>query len=89
MLCMKKSYHEHCWEEHTEALEALQQAKLKTQKNIPVVFVNESNQKVIFTVPPNRLTHLLNRLKKKTGIILEVDGKPFKTVKNEKGKHKR
>ena len=74
---MKKSYHEHCQEEHNEALQALRHAKNKTEKNIQIVVLIAS-RKTIFSVPERRLTSMINLLKKR-GRILEINGEPYQS----------
>lgn len=80
---MKKTYHEHCYEEHQEALLALSIAKNKTQENITISYVLTSTRKPTISVPRHKLKKVLDRLKKEGREIITVNGKPYKNGKRQ------
>lgn len=62
---MHKTYHEHCKEEHEEALSILKRAKDLTKDNIALTCITQSGRKIILTAPKSRLKATLRRLKRK------------------------
>ena len=74
---MKKSYHEHCAEEHNEAMTALSNAQTATKENITIsYYFNDTRQRVI-SVARHKFREVLTRLKNEGKKIISVNGTTY------------
>ncbi|EHP47194.1 hypothetical protein [Odoribacter laneus] len=69
---MNKSYHQHCQEEHDEAIKALREAETKTKDNISIVYEVTPARKRIISVSPSKLNATIKKLKKAKLKILSI-----------------
>lgn len=74
---MRKNYHEHCTEEHEEALTALAHAQTKTAGNITISYVLSNTRSPTISVPPHRIEKVLAQLKAAGRKILTVNGQSY------------
>lgn len=72
---MNKNYHEHCKEEHEEALCVLKRAEALTKDNITLTCITSSGRKIILTAPETRLKATLRRLKRKGIKVIPLENK--------------
>lgn len=77
---MKKSYHEHCQEERTEALKALTNARAKEQEvdNVVIRYFVTKFKVVVMSVPRGKLRQKIDKIREKGYEIESVDGKFYK-----------
>lgn len=71
---MNKNYHEHCKEEHDEALRALEHAKELEKENISISYYETPTRKRVISVPKRKL--------RKTIISLQKAGKKNIQIKH-------
>lgn len=71
---MKKSYHEHCVQEHEEAMNALLLAQAKTKENITIAYYLNDTRKQVISVTRHKFSKILARLKKEGKKIISING---------------
>lgn len=74
---MKKSYHEHCVEEHDEAMFALSNAQAKAKENISISYYLNNTRMRVISVARHKFDKVLSRLKEEGKKIISVNGTAY------------